>query len=104
MSSRSILLPVILTLSLFLVFLGMRAPHFHKNEKPRLQYRAEIESPIKASQAGIEKQAQVLDSCLCTGLAAPPSFQVSSFHTEELNCDPLVVSAISARASPVAGT
>ncbi len=94
-------MPVILTLSLFLVFLGMRAPHFHKDQRPRLNCRAEIESPTKASQAGIEKQAQVLESGLGTDLIDPASPNISVYPFADRNYDSIVIPTTSARAPPV---
>ncbi len=99
--NRAFFLPFVLALSFCLLFLGMRMPNVHKDQRPKLQYRAEVESPTKASQAGIEKQAQAFDSCVRAGLTEPAARHFSPCQPEQLNRDSIVISAISARAPPV---
>ncbi|HEX9022870.1 MAG TPA: hypothetical protein VF799_03430 [Geobacteraceae bacterium] len=98
---RALFLPLVLALSFCLLFLGMRVPNVHKDQRPKLQYRAEIESPVKASQAGIEKQAQAFDFCVRAGLTEPAALHFFPCQPEQLNRNSIVISAISARASPV---
>ncbi len=100
-SNRTMLVSVVLSLSVFLVFLGMRGPNLPKPQKPKLHFRAVTESQNKAAQAGIEKQGHALETCRRAELVVPPTFHESTPHTEDLRSDSAVVFAIPSRASPL---
>lgn len=79
-SSRAVLIPVIMTVSLFLVFLGMRTPDLPHNQKPNGHHRAVVENQAKEVKTGVEKSGQEFELCHRTGLIEPPSFHVSSLR------------------------
>ena len=75
-SHRALLLPVIITVSLLLVSLGMRSaltrPHRHK-----FQTRTVVESPVKQAKAflaGVEDECHFAVPIPPAEMAAPPSF------------------------------
>jgi hypothetical protein len=79
-STRTVLIPIIMTVSLFLVFIGMRTPDFSHTQKTRRHQRAVIENQVKEAKTAIEKSCQVFELCQRTDLIGPPLFHVSSFR------------------------
>jgi hypothetical protein len=100
-TKKAILLPVMLTVALSLIVLGMRPPQLQKIDKPRVHHRDVVQNQDKASQAGIEKHVQPVGLCRCFELIGPPaSYRVSFFPFEERDTNPTAVSFIPSRASP----
>lgn len=100
-SNRAILLPAILAVSVFLVFLGMRGPSIPKPQKPKMHFRAVTESQNKAAHAGIEKQGHFLELCRRAELIVPYPFHVTDDHSEGRSNGSAVVFSIPSRASPL---
>ncbi len=99
-SSKPVLLPVVMTVSLFLVFLGMRTPDLPNIQKPKGYNRAVVENQIKAAKTGIEKSGQTLVLGRRTDLAVPPSFRVSPTRPVKLSSNSTLVFPIPSRAPP----
>ena len=99
--NRRLLVPVILTVSLFLVCLGMRPPTITKAAKSKGVYRAVVETQIKAAKTGIEKNGQAFKLCRRPDLIEPPSFHVSPFTPESNSSIPTVVFLVTSRGPPV---
>ncbi len=89
-----------LTVSLFLVFLGMRTPDLPQVQKPKGYNRAVVENQIKAAKTGIEKSAQTVTLTRCVTLVEPPVFHVSHFRPVDLSINPPVVFSIPSRGPP----
>jgi hypothetical protein len=79
-STRAVLMPVIMTVSLFLAFLGMRTPDFPRTQQPKGHHRAVLENQIKEVRTGIQNCSQVFELCHSTDMIEPPLFHVSSFR------------------------
>jgi hypothetical protein len=98
---KAVLLPVMLTVALSLVALGMRPPQLQKIDKPRVHHRDVVQNQDKASQAGVEKHVQPVGLCRCLELIGPPaSYRVSFIPFEERDTNPTAVSFVPARAPP----
>jgi len=100
LSSRTVLWPVILTVVIFLIFLGMRPPIVSKPQKPRLRPRAVIENLVKTVQSGIEKSVPAIELCRRATVAEPPSFTGAVVPPQHSIPVPLVVSLTPSRAPP----
>lgn len=79
-STRVVLIPVIMAVSLFLVFLGMRTPDLPHTQKPNGHHRAIVENQAKEDKAGVEKSVQDFEICHSADLVDPPAFHVSSLR------------------------
>ncbi len=101
-SNRTVTLSVILALSGFLVFLGMRMPITPKNGNPRINTRAVVDTQIKAAKSGIEAGSQAVELCRSTSLVEPPSFHTIHVRLVAHAAHPPVVLSIPARAPPCA--
>ncbi len=101
LADRRVLWPVILTVSLVLVFLGTRTPNIARPQKPASRPRAVIETQIKTTQAGIEKQGQVVELYRRAELFNVSAPRVSAFHFEPHKTVSPVLCFISARAPPI---
>ena len=98
---KTFLLPVVLTIALFLVVLGMRPPQLHKINKPRIHHRDVVQNQDKTSQTGIEKSVQAFELCRCVELVeSPSSYHVSAFYLEERSSSLATDSFIPSRAPP----
>jgi hypothetical protein len=79
-SVKAVLIPVILTVSQFLVFLGMREPDLLHTQKSTEHHRVVIENQIKEAKTGTQNSGQDYEICCRTDLIESPSFHVSSFR------------------------
>ncbi len=89
-----------LTVSLFLVFLGMRPPNLPQVQKPKGYNRAVVETQIKAAKTGIEKSAQTVALGSCVEVVVAPSFYVPPSRPVILNSAISHVSSFPSRAPP----
>jgi hypothetical protein len=79
-STKAVLIPVIMTVSLFLAFLGMRTPDLPHIQKPKGHQRAIIENQVKEARTGIQNSGQDFELSRRCNLIEPPSFHVSSLR------------------------
>ncbi len=99
-SNKIFLVPAILVIAFFLVFLGMRPPSIPKTSASKAQIRAVVETQTKAAQAGIEKSGQTVAVCVCTVLVEPSSTRISACRLEDVTTPATVVLTTPSRAPP----
>lgn len=103
-SDKGFLLPVIMTVSFFLVFLGMRAPALPKPHKPNGHNRAIVEVQVKeakATKATAEKVCPAAEILRRTGIPAPATFRTVPTFCAVRIAHPPVIAGIPSRAPPV---
>ncbi len=99
-TSKMLLMPAIVSITFFLVFLGMRTPNVPRTSASKAQIRAVVESQTKAAQTGIEKNGQTADVCRCVALPATLPVRVSICRFEDGTTPANVVLTIPSRAPP----
>lgn len=101
-SNRGFWLPAILTISLFLVIMGMRTPILkihNPKERPRAVF--ETETRVKVAKTVLEKNVKTVDLCFRTDqLINPPLFYVTAFHNNNSNNNSTLVFSVPSRAPP----
>ncbi|ABB33705.1 hypothetical protein Gmet_3500 [Geobacter metallireducens GS-15] len=102
LADKRVLWPVIVTVSLVLVFLGTRTPNIARPQKPTSRPRAVIETQVKTTQAGIEKHGQAVELCHRAEFFNVSAPRVSAVHFEPHKIVSSVLCFISARAPPLA--
>ena len=103
-ADKALLLPAIVTLSLFLFSLGIRGPIIPAPQKPKFHFRAVTEMQSKAARAGIEKQKEPLVLSLRAPLTTPSPILASIAHLEEHGGVLNLVATVPSRASPLHAT
>jgi hypothetical protein len=99
-SAKAVLFPVILTISLFLGFLGMRTPDLPQTQKPTGHHRAVIENQIKEAKAGIQNSSQDFVLSRRSDLIEPTPFHASSSRPIYHSISYIRVFPIPSRAPP----
>ncbi len=99
-SNKIILVPAVLAITFFLVFLGMRTPNVPKTSASKAQIRAVVETQTKAAQTGIEKSGQTVDVCNRAGMVEPSATGVSACRPEVGISPTNVVLTVPSRAPP----
>ncbi len=99
-SNKIFLVPAVLSIAFFLVFLGMRTPNAPKTSASKAQIRAVVETQTKAAQTGIEKSGQTVDVCSRTAMVEPSSTGVLACRLQVGISPTSVVLTIPSRASP----
>lgn len=100
MSERKILLPVAVTVVLFVALLGIRIPDSSRPIKNKQSPRALFEVQSKETKEGLDKSGQLFTTGGNPASFAPIVFQVDSFHHEVRSNGSITVNSAPARASP----
>ena len=77
-SNKLFLLPAVLTVSFFLVFLGIRTPALPKLQKPNIHHRAVVEIETKVAKAPLtkaENERYVADTCRHIDVTVQPELR-----------------------------
>lgn len=100
-TERKFLLPVIVTVSLFLALLGMRVPNYAKPSNGKSSPRNVVEIQVKENEESISKACQVIEFHGNAHSFAPTLFYVAAFQHETLNYPSVLMDATPARAPPL---
>jgi hypothetical protein len=99
-TERKFLLPVIITVSLFLALPGMRAPSHAKPSNGKPSPRNVVEIQVKETEESIGKVCQVVEFNNNPHSFAPTLFYVEAFRHEACNSPPVLMEVTTARAPP----
>lgn len=98
---KRLICTVIATVSLFLLFLGMRVPNIAQPHSPKPRPRAVIEASVKAGQEAGTRVIVAVEACQnALNLSIPTPFR-SSHHWEIRTFNFTPIEHLSARAPPV---
>ncbi|HET6420224.1 MAG TPA: hypothetical protein VFG19_08715 [Geobacteraceae bacterium] len=100
MSERKIVLPVAVTVALFVALLGIRIPDSSRLIKNKQSPRAVFEVQAKEIKEGLDKSGQFFTPGGNPASFAPVVFQVDSLHHEARSNSSTTVASAPARASP----
>ena len=101
-STRIVLIPITITLSLCMVSFGMRTPDLSRPQKPRAFHRDILVNQVKEANERIENYAQIFDLSYHTNLLGSQLFEVLSlFCITYLSNGYSIVFPIASRAPPV---
>jgi hypothetical protein len=95
-STREVLIPLLMAVTVFLAFLGMQTPDLPRSQTPKGHHRAVVENQIKEVKTGIENSGQVFELCHSIDLVEPTLYHVSPPHRSYIrniyNIGPLIPS------------
>jgi hypothetical protein len=99
-TNRKFLLPVVITVSLLVAFLGMRVPNYAKPLKNKSSTRAVLEVQAKETKEGLNKSGQLVALRGNISTFAPTTFYIDAFHHQTRCSTSILVTSAPARASP----
>lgn len=98
---RKFLLPIIVTISLFIAILGIGGPSYGKTFKNRFSPRTAVEIQVKETEGGVNKIGQVAEFCSSLFSFVPTASYIASFHNETRNAPSYLTTLIPARSPPL---
>jgi len=99
---RKFLLPIIVTVTLFIAIQGIRGPSYAKTFKNRFSSRTAVEIQVKETEGEVNKIGQVAEFCSSLFSFVPTAdYYIARFHNKTRNAPSYLSTLIPARSPPL---